>query len=89
MSPYDPLILSTFDGNAGILNSAALKRLGISEDAVDPMGGRYERDGAGKLTGVVREYAFDAVLGRLAALANDTVGEASLLDALQTAAPTG
>jgi predicted amidohydrolase YtcJ len=51
------LILVTVTGHAAILNSAALRRAGISEDQRDPMGGRYERAADGKLTGVLREYA--------------------------------
>ncbi len=89
VSPDRPVILGTFDGHAAILNSAALKLLAIAEDVADPMGGRYERDGVGRLTGVVREYAYDAVLGRLAALASDADAEASLRDDLKSAARYG
>jgi predicted amidohydrolase YtcJ len=40
-----------------ILNTAGLRAYGVAEDQNDPFGGRFERDAAGRLTGVVREYA--------------------------------
>jgi len=57
LAPDHPVILQTFTGHAAILNSAALARVGIRENQRDPLGGRYERSGDGKLTGVLREYA--------------------------------
>jgi len=67
-----PVILETFTGHAAILNSAALAKFGIGENQRDPLGGRYERSGNGKLTGVLREYA-SMQLGRtLAQTVSDT-----------------
>jgi predicted amidohydrolase YtcJ len=57
LSTHHPVILSTLTGHAEIRNSAALALAGIHEDVRDPMGGRYERDAQGRLTGVLREYA--------------------------------
>lgn len=51
-------------GHGTILNSAALRRLGIAEDAPDPIGGWCERRADGKLNGLVREQA-EAVIARL------------------------
>jgi predicted amidohydrolase YtcJ len=57
LSTTHPVILSTLTGHAEIRNSAALVLSGVHEDIRDPMGGRYERDAQGRLTGVLREYA--------------------------------
>ena len=51
------VMLTTLTGHAAILNSTALEKAGIREDVKDPVGGRYERDSKGRLTGVLREYA--------------------------------
>jgi predicted amidohydrolase YtcJ len=56
-APANPVELITFTGHAMILNSAALKFYGVDEHQPDPLGGRFERDANGRLTGVVREYA--------------------------------
>jgi len=55
--PANPVVLITITGHGMILNSAGLRAYGIAEDQKDPLGGRFERDAAGRLTGVVREYA--------------------------------
>jgi hypothetical protein len=57
LAPANPVELVTFTGHGFILNSDGLKFFGVAEDAKDPLGGRYERDSTGRLTGVVREYA--------------------------------
>ncbi len=57
LSQTHPIILSTLTGHAEIQNSPALALCGIGAATPDPAGGRYERDAAGRLTGVVREYA--------------------------------
>jgi hypothetical protein len=66
-----PIILTTLTGHAMLMNSAALARLGITEDVKDPVGGRFEREANGKLTGVVREYAALRVNRQLGALPDD------------------
>jgi predicted amidohydrolase YtcJ len=55
--PNNPVILVTITGHGEILNTPALRAYGVAEDQADPFGGRFERDAAGRLTGVVREYA--------------------------------
>jgi predicted amidohydrolase YtcJ len=57
LMPNNPIILVTITGHGFILNTAGLRAYGVAEDQKDPYGGRFERDGAGRLTGVVREYA--------------------------------
>ena len=57
IAPHNPVSLGTFTGHALILNSAGLRFYNISEKQPDPMGGRFERDAKGRLTGTLREYA--------------------------------
>jgi predicted amidohydrolase YtcJ len=57
IAPHNPVALGTFTGHALILNTRALRFYGIAENQPDPMGGRYDRDVKGRLTGALREYA--------------------------------
>ena len=54
-----PVIAFTRDGHTAWLNSAALKRAGISTRTRDPKGGRYLRDARGRPTGIVQEAGVD------------------------------
>lgn len=56
-APGHPVLLKGFTGHGSIFNSAGLAALGIEESVADPLGGRFERDAAGRLTGLVEEYA--------------------------------
>jgi predicted amidohydrolase YtcJ len=78
VAPKHPVMLSTFDGHAMILNSAALSNLGIGENVRDPLGGRYERSAKGRLTGVVREYAANNAMRQLAGQVPDADAAAIL-----------
>jgi predicted amidohydrolase YtcJ len=57
VTPDHPVILRAPWGHGIVVNSMALKVLGIAEDARSPVGGRYERDASGRLTGALVEYA--------------------------------
>jgi predicted amidohydrolase YtcJ len=57
VAPQHPVILRTPWGHGMLVNSAALRLFGIADTAPDPSGGSYERDGAGRLTGSLVEYA--------------------------------
>jgi len=52
-----PVMLRAFWGHTTILDSAALRQLGIDEDARDPIGGWWGRDAAGRLDGRAYESA--------------------------------
>ena len=52
-----PVMLWAWWGHGLVLNTAALRDLGIAETAADPLGGWYEHDAAGRLTGRLDEYA--------------------------------
>ena len=54
-----PVILERIDGHAVWVNSAALKKAGITRDTADPPGGRIERDAAGNPNGVLVDHAMD------------------------------
>lgn len=56
-APHHPVFLGAWTGHGAVVNSAALRALGIRDDARDPAGGWYERDAAGRLTGAMYEYA--------------------------------
>ena len=52
-----PVRIVHTSGHAAVVNSAALKRLGIDRDTPDPMGGEIVRDAAGNPTGLLLETA--------------------------------
>lgn len=61
VSPDHPVVLTRTCQHMVVVNSAALKKSQISEDAPDPKGGRYVRDGSGVMTGLIQEAAMDYV----------------------------
>jgi predicted amidohydrolase YtcJ len=89
ISPDHPVMLSTLTGHAEILNSPALSKLGLRDGQPDPMGGRYEKDANGKLTGVLREYAVFDTDRVLETMTTDADGESELREQLKQAAKFG
>jgi predicted amidohydrolase YtcJ len=64
VAPRHPVWLEANTGHGVIVNTAALRALGIPDSAPDPVGGFYEREGApypgrgrGQITGLLHEYA--------------------------------
>lgn len=57
VAPDRPVLLRGFWGHTAIVNSAALKRIGIPEDVADPIGGQWGRDANGRLDGRADEGA--------------------------------
>lgn len=57
--PDRPVFLERVDGHAAWVNSAALRRAGISAETPDPQGGRILRDADGEPTGVLIDTAMD------------------------------
>ena len=57
VAPDHPVFLTAWWGHGGVVNSQALQTLKIPDTVADPLGGWYERDGAGHLTGKLDEYA--------------------------------
>jgi predicted amidohydrolase YtcJ len=77
-----PAALSSHDGHALWLSSAALHAVGIGRDTPAPAGGLVERDQAGDPTGVLFENAQDLVRRRM-----PEPGDEELRDAIRAALP--
>lgn len=59
-----PAVFFRVDGHIVIANSAALVAAGITAATPDPEGGKIDRDGSGKPTGIVRETPAVSLLER-------------------------
>ena len=59
------VLLWSWWGHGAVLNTAGLRALQIAEGTADPLGGWYERDAEGRLTGRLDEYAEWGALRRL------------------------
>ncbi|MBS2022380.1 MAG: amidohydrolase family protein, partial [Deltaproteobacteria bacterium] len=58
VTPDHPVWLQGWSGHGTVLNTKALRTLGLADDQPDPWGGSYERlPGTNTLTGVAHEYA--------------------------------
>ena len=57
VSTRHPIYVEHRGGHTAYVNSLAFERAGITESTTDPVGGRYERDSAGKLNGRAAEAA--------------------------------
>ena len=63
--PDHPAMLADDSAHDAWINARAMRLLGIDADTPDPAGGRYERDAAGRPTGVLRETAMREVRDRV------------------------
>ncbi len=70
-SATPPALLMAADGHAAWVNHAALELARIGPQTPDPPGGRIERDGDGRPTGIIRETALHLLPNPLRALADD------------------
>lgn len=58
ISPEHPVIFLGMTNHTNVVNTAAMRRLGIAEDEPDPVGGTFERlPGSHKVSGRINEYA--------------------------------
>jgi predicted amidohydrolase YtcJ len=74
-----PVVIETFYGHGTVVNTAAMKLLGIAERPADPLAGSYERDPAsGRFNGRANEYANWIINRKLADLVSDTDALADL-----------
>lgn len=60
-----PVFILRTDGHLGLANRAAFAACGLGEDAADPPFGAFNRDAAGRLTGLVRETAAHVFLNAI------------------------
>lgn len=90
IAPDHLVILWDWTGHASLLNTAAMRRLGITEDEPNPEGGMYVRNPADhKLTGMTFEFANLRIMRRFTALARDTEAVVELKEYLEKAARLG
>jgi predicted amidohydrolase YtcJ len=74
-TPQHPVRLEAWTGHGMILNTKALRVLGIADEEPDPLAGRFERfPGTATVNGVAHEYAEHLVHRRL----YDTLSDAEL-----------
>jgi len=72
------IVLTEFTGHGVIMSSAAMAALHLGS-ATDPIGGWFERDAGGRMTGKAFEYADYNVMRKLA----DVVGDAEAVEQLR------
>ena len=60
-----PVAIEAYDSHTTWVNTAALARLGITDDTADPPRGEIQRDAAGHATGILKEAAMELVDGAL------------------------
>ena len=76
LAPERPVLLHSHDFHSLWVNSAALRASNVTRATPDPEGGRFERDGAGEPTGLVREHAaaaFAALIERAGPAIDETL----------------
>ena len=56
IAPNTPVVLARTDMHTWWVNSTAMEQAGITPDTPDPPDSRLERDAAGELTGILREW---------------------------------
>src|ERR1700751_2432858 len=79
LAPDNPVALWDWTGHASLLNTPALRKLGIREDQPNPEGGIYVRNQEdGKLTGMVFEFARFQASRRYSELASEQEAEQQL-----------
>lgn len=62
VSTTAPVIIMHQSGHLGVINSFAMKMLGITKDTKDPAGGKYRRNADGAPNGVLEEAAIFGIL---------------------------
>lgn len=61
VSTTHPILVVHRGGHTAFVNSMAFARAGVTESTPDPVGGRFDRDAAGKLTGRAAESAAEVI----------------------------
>lgn len=56
IAPDTPVVLRRMDMHTWWLNSAAMRQVGLTRNTPDPPDSRLDRDAAGNLTGILREW---------------------------------
>ncbi len=85
-----PVIIVHQSGHLGVANSKALELAGITSETEDPQGGVFRRrEGSNEPNGVAEEYAFFALLSRLAARFDDEINETLVMEGARLYASFG
>ena len=59
--PERPMAIEAYDSHTTWVNTAGLRRLGITDDTPNPPRGEIQRDAAGRATGILKEAAMELV----------------------------
>jgi predicted amidohydrolase YtcJ len=78
VAPNHPVYLTAKSLHAGWANTDALRRADLAAASPDPVGGRFGRDLAGKLDGILFESAMDSVADVVPAASDEQVAQALL-----------
>lgn len=90
VAPDHPVVLRAWTGHYYILNTAALRKIGVKEDEPDPIGGRFVRSTeSGKLTGLALEFAAFRLHRRSSELASEQEALQQTREFLEAAARLG
>jgi predicted amidohydrolase YtcJ len=90
LAPDHPVLLGTWTGHAALLNTAAMRKLGVRENEPNPEAGRYVRSQAdGMFTGLVLEFARLRIGRRWSELATEQQAEKDLHDFFDNATRMG
>jgi predicted amidohydrolase YtcJ len=65
-SKNHPISISTVGGHFSILNSKAYEMAGVTKETSDPVGGKFDRDAKGEITGGAHEKAIDLIIPAVA-----------------------
>jgi len=61
-SKQHPISVSTVGGHFSIMNSKAFDMAGVTKDTPDPVGGKFDRNAEGELTGGAHEKALNLII---------------------------
>ena len=90
ITPNHPVLLTGWTGHGGLLNTAALRALGVADDEPDPPGGWFGRvRGTSQLSGIAHEYALFRLERRLGERVPRADAEASVRHYVQEALKLG
>jgi predicted amidohydrolase YtcJ len=90
ITPSHPVLLTGWTGHGGLLNTAALRALGVADDEPDPPGGWFGRvRGTSQLSGIAHEYALFRLERRLGERVARADAEASVRHYVQEALKLG
>jgi predicted amidohydrolase YtcJ len=79
LAPEHSVLIHSWFGHGHIINSAAMKRLAITEEEPDPVAGRWEREpGTRRVNGKFYEYAGWKLFRRL----EDSTSEAEMIESM-------